>query len=568
MSGTAGRRSMAIALAGLLAGGGTALAQMHQAFGAATFLSPPGWSISSQPGMQVFSVVTGQDRCMIMLSAEHASPPGLAAAFSAAWQALFGTGFRRVGLPASVEQRSAMGSRYAVGEGPLEDAAGNRLVARLHVFPVGSSSQWVALIGNGAAALSACQDGWTIFFQSLRFPAEAAEATKPVEPAGSGAVEETNSDGPQRFDNISFVPPRGWSVRRLKGFVHLSAAGVRDPERLEVFLLSGHRGTDLAAEVGTAWEEVRTLVNAESMRNVSGRNFDLDQPALTLAGVEYLRGNGGMRMGGAEWDVTIFALRAGERIERVAVLAHAFTENLTRYSTATNPRYAKEIRQLVFRMTFANQPERSIAPAGLRSSGIEGVWAGLGMSFGRIKPELAVFFDNGLAYFGSSLPLEGLDGIDPVVEQTSHPRDWGTYTWTGDSGVLNLPWGVVPLRRTGAALELTPNRTLHRYTRLVMPASASLDGTWCYENASCLQLTSDGRFEDRGAIRSAEHSLYAWPQAPAGGQGKYALREHTLQLSYDGGAVVRVAFPGVEDGSTSSPSRLWLGWNFDLLARR
>ena len=550
--------------------------QRPQEFGAATFVAPIGWTLESKPRMQVFSWARGQDRCMLAVTAEEPAPPGLPEAFAAAWRMLLSGSFRNARQPASLEQTSATGARYAVGEGDIEDGSGIRLVARLHVFPLGALSQSVLLIGNGAAALATCRESSEAFFGSLRFRTAATGA--PQSPPSSASLSATTggpsagdasaAGEPQHFDNLRFVPPKGWSVRRNTGMIHLSAAGVRDPERLEVLLLPGHLAVSLEREVEVTWSELQSLLTAELMQNVSGRNYDLAEPGRSLTGIEYLKANGGMRIGGAEWDVTVYALRAGERVERVVVLARAFSENLTRFTTANNPRYAKEIRRLVFRMRFANQPEQPLAPSGLRPGGIVGVWAGLGMSFGTIKSELAVFFDNGLAYFGPRLPLEGLDGIDPVVEQATHRRDWGTYTWNGSAGVLRMPYGDIPLRSTGASLELTTNRTPHRYIKLVMPAPGHLDGTWCFGDGGCLRFTPEGRFEDLGAVRIAEHSVYAWPETPPRGTGRYTLRKHTLHLSYDGGPELRLAFPGLEDGSISSPSVLRLGWNVDLLTRR
>jgi hypothetical protein len=555
-----------------------ATAQQAQEFGAASFVAPAGWSLDSHPRMQVFSWVRGRDRCMLVMSAEEQSPPGLEAAFAAAWRTLFTGAYRKAEQPASVERTSPTGSRYAVGEGHLEDAAGNRLVARLHVFPLGSTSQWIALIGNRAPALTACGNDWETFFTTLRFRLTATESTpsssppgaaQPVDHAVPGNTEGVAADSPRQFENLSFVPPRGWTVRRMNGLVQLSAAGTRGAEKLDVLLLPGRvSSASLEQELEATWGEIRSLLNAELLRNVSGRTYDLDEPGRSLAGVEYLKGNGGMRTGSAEWDVSVYVLRAEDRVERVAVLARAFTENLSKVTTANNPRFSSEIRQLVFRLKFANQPERSLPPAGLRPGGIVGVWAGLGMSFGRIKTEFAVFFDNGLAYFGPGMPTEGLHEIDPVVEQPVHRRDWGTYTWAGGAGVLTMPYGTIPLRSSGPVLELTTNQTPHRYIKLVLPLSSRLDGTWCYGDGKCLRFTPEGRFEDSGAVRVAEHSLYAWPEAPPGGAGKYLVRDHTLYLVYDGGPELRIAFPGIEDGRTSSPNDLRLGWNADLLTRR
>jgi hypothetical protein len=554
-----------------------AFAQRPQEFGAATFVAPIGWTVESNPRLQVFSWVRGPNRCLIVVTPEEPAPPDLPAAFASAWRALLLSGYRSAQMPTSQERTSASGARYSFGEGELEDPNGNRLIARMHVFLLRSTSQWIVLLGSGNAALAGCRSSWEEFFASVRLRSLAMDPTPSVrlpgeapasEPPASRAGGVTAADGKQAFENLLFLPPPGWSLRRNTGMIHLSAAGVRDPERLEVLLLRGHLAVSLEQAVEATWVELQSLLTAELMRNVSGKAYDLGEPSRSLTGVEYLKANGAMRIGGAEFDVTVYALRAGDRIERVAVLARAFTEKLTRFTTASHPRYAKDIRRLVFRMRFANQSEKPLAPAGLEPAGIVGVWAGLGVSFGTIKPEIAVFFDNGLAYFGPRLPLEGLDAIDPVVEQPAHRRDWGTYTWDGNAGVLRMPYGEIPLRSTGSRLELTTNRTPHRYLRLVMPASGYLDGTWCVGDGACLRFAPDGRFEDQGAIRIAEHSLYAWPATPASGKGRYTLRDHTLHLAYDGGPELRIAFPGLEDGNTSSPSALRLGWNVDLLTRR
>jgi hypothetical protein len=542
-------------------------AQAPQDFGAATFVAPAGWSLDGQAGLQIFSRVRGRERCMLMVAAPTPSPSGSEPAFAAAWRTIFSGAYRKAEQPVSAERTSPAGSRYAFGEGQLEDAAGNRFVALLHVFLLGPNTQSILLLANDAQALAGCRPDWEAFFGSLRFRPVAAGAS----PSGAPPVVAPPEDRPVpgSFENISFVAPAKWTVLRRNNLVQLSATDTRGPEKLDVLLLPGHvSAASLERELEATWWEVRSLLGAEAMRNVSGRNYDLDETGRSLAGVEYLRGNGGMKTGSAEWDVSVYVLRAADRVERVAVIARAFTENLSRLTTANNPRFSREIRELVFRMKFANQPQRPLAPAGLRPGGIVGVWAGLGMSFGRIKTEFAIFFDNGLAYFGPGFPLQGLHEIDPVVEQPSHRRDWGTYTWSGGAGVLTMPYGEIPLRSTGSGLELTTNRTSHRYIRLVLPSSSRLDGTWCYGDAKCLRLKPDGGFEDNGAVRVAEHSLYGWPQAPPGGTGRYLLRDHTLYLTYDGGPELRIAFPGIEDGSTSSPNELRFGWNADLLTRR
>ena len=334
-------------------------------------------------------------------------------------------------------------------------------------------------------------------------------------------------------------------------------------------LLPGRRSSvPLPNEFDAAWSEVRTLLGAEQMLTVNRVPYELEQPTRSLRGTEYVRGKGGLRRSDGTYSVELYVFRAGDRAERVAVVSRDFRDNTLMTTTWNNALYWRAIRELVFTMKFANHSERAIAPTGLRPGGIVGVWAGLSMTMGRITTNFAIFFDNGLAYFGPKFPSHGLLDIDPVVEQPAYLRYWGTYTMTGDAGVLTMPYGAIPLRRLGTALELTTNRTPHRFVRLAMP-DGSLDGTWCYDSGPCLRLTADGRFEDNGAVRIAEHSTYADPSTPAGGQGRYSLRSHTLVLTYDSGPEIRMGFAGLpSDRRAPSPADIRLGFEADLLKRR
>jgi hypothetical protein len=241
----------------------TVIAQRPQEFGAATFVAPIGWAVEDNPRLQVFSWVRGPDRCMVVVTPEEPAPPGLSEAFAAAWQTLLSTGYRSTRLPASQERTSASGVRYGFGEGELQDANGNRLMARLHVFPLGSTSQWIVLLANGASALAGCRDSWDVFFASVRFRPVASEPLSP-QTAGLGAA-----DTAQPFENLSFVPPKGWTVRRSTGMVHLSATDVRGPERLEILVLSGRVAVSLERELEATWLELRSLDGAEQKSNFS-----------------------------------------------------------------------------------------------------------------------------------------------------------------------------------------------------------------------------------------------------------------------------------------------------------
>jgi hypothetical protein len=336
-----------------------------------------------------------------------------------------------------------------------------------------------------------------------------------------------------------------------------------------VLLLPGRRASGpLANEFDAAWAEVRSLVGGEQMLTVNRVPYDLQQPTRTLRGTEYLRGQGGLRRRDGNYNVDLVVFHPGDRVERVAVISRDFRDNLLMTTSWNNPVYYRAVREFVFSLEFANEPERPLAPAGLRPGGVVGVWAGLGMSFGKITGNFAVFFDNGLAFYAAHFPPRGLLDIDPVLEQPAQLRYWGTYSMNGDAGTLTMPYGTIPIRQTGTGLELTTNQQRHKFVRLSMP-DAQLDGTWCMPDGQCLRLTADGRFEDSGAIRAVEHSTYPVSLSPPNGRGRYVLRSHTLILNYDSGEEMRVAFVGLPpDRRAPAPSEIRLGFEPDVLVRR
>ena len=488
------------------------LAQQSSEFGAASFVPPPGWAVDSRPAMQSFTRVRGADRCMVLISAQEPANGALDAAFARVWTAAFNpANYNRADRPASVEQISPAGYRHAVGESALEDRAGRQLVVRLHVFPVGQNIQAVIYLGSSRAVLDDCRDDWNRFFASLRFPsvepvrsavAGAGAAPTPAAPSpkaapGSGvapAPNATTDAGPQRFDNVTFTPPAGWSVRRASGVIEMTPSDVKGMERLQLLLLPGRRSSAaLAAEIDAGWAELRGLLGGEQLRTVNGVPFEVEQPVRWLSGREWQRATGGIRRADGPYSVELYVFRAGDRVERAAVVSRDFRDGGVMVTTRNNAVYSRAIRELLFRMTFANDPGRELARPRLTPDGIVGVWAGLSMSTGEIQTNFAIFFDNGLAYFGPKFPVEGLLEIDPVVEQPAQQRSWGTYSLTGDAGSITMPYGSIPVRRTATGLELTTNRTVHRFIRLAMPDGA-LDGTWCLSGGQCLRLTPAGRF--------------------------------------------------------------------------
>jgi hypothetical protein len=565
----------------------TAGAQSPQRFGAASYSPPPGWALETRPTLQTLTRIRGTELCMVVVYADEPSPPGLDRAFAQAWSTVFNASlYRSAPLPQMAVRTSPAGHRHAAGEGELVDNGNNRFIARMHVFPAGERTQTVVLLGNGRAALDACRPEWDTFFASLRFPsvepeaaagrgapAAAGQAAAGAGPAASNSRADSSFPpgsraGSLRFENFVFVPPAGWKAEQSGDAAVLTPAEMRGDEVLRLLLLPGRPAAgDLRQEFARSWSEVASTMGAEPMRSVNGGPFDLDEPGRSARGWEYLHGSGGMRVpGGGAWSVELYVIKAGDRFERIVAAARDFRDNTLMTSALAGARWRREIQGLVFTLGFTNLPAVDVAPAGVRGGGVTGVWAGMAMSFGTLKPHFAIFFDNGMAYFGPGFPARGLSGIDPSVEEHGARRYWGRYTTEAGTGTITMPYGTIPLRLAGPDLTLTTNNTDHRFGRLTMPDPGALVGTWCLDDGRCLRLAGDGRFEDGGAVRVLEHSTYPFPESPGSGRGRYEVRDYTLTLRYDQGPEVRLAFLGLA-GTPAAPLML-VSFNVDVLTRR
>ena len=134
-----------------------------------------------------------------------------------------------------------------------------------------------------------------------------------------------------------------------------------------------------------------------------------------------------------------------------------------------------------------------------------------------------------------------------------------------------MPYGEIPLRLEATGLVMTTNNTPHKFIRSYAPASATLNGRYCFESGDgCITFGSNGQFQDQGAARVVEHATYPYPLTPERGQGTYEIRDYTLILRYAGGPEVRIGFPGFFDRAAAqnpSPPEIVLSFNLDKLKR-
>jgi hypothetical protein len=537
-----------------------------------SFTTPPGWSSSEGDGQLVLVPGDMTDQTavvVVLLGAESLRGTPFPDWFQARL-AKDAAGAKV--LRDSPVQSGTSGSLQVLSTGrTIQDAAGGVRLQIVYAIADATQAGAAMVLTASEAALTKYLPSVQQLFRTLRFSAPAAAAEPPIAATPSPPAAAAGTQG--TFQNVLYTVPAGWAARENAGGVALSPQGaLQGDETLDVVILPGKVATNLEQEFGTTWREVVAMLSAESMRNVSGAPYDLEEVGRSASGWDFLRGTGGARNAQQRFTVSLFLAKVKDRIERVAIIAREIRVNLTTAHAAANPRFAGVIDELLFGLRFANWTAPAFPEARLAGGAITGVWRGISMFGGRLGTGAVIFFSDGSTWFGGSFPTYGLDGVKPHLANSADRRRWGRYQFENGAGTLTMPYGAIPLRLDGAALVLTTNQTPHRFIRSHPPAAGRLDGRYCLTSgAGCLTLTADGQFRDEGAVRVVEHAVYPYPVSPERGQGTYQIRDYTLVLRYEGGPEVRVAFPGFVDRAAAqspSPEEIVLSFNLDPLRKR
>jgi hypothetical protein len=192
-----------------------------------------------------------------------------------------------------------------------------------------------------------------------------------------------------------------------------------------------------------------------------------------------------------------------------------------------------------------------------------------------LKVKQLLLFSNGQAYFGRYFPLEGLDGINTLINAENNPRDWGTYSLNSGRGLLKLPYGEFPMRVENDKLIVTTNKTDHAFIRLNDVDYVKFNGTYVMDESygiiPAITFTHDGKFTDKGAIRILCHEYVdCLNPALAPGSGVYEVKNHSVIFNYSDGRKIKVAFTeaGFDKNNVDPSSTLIVGFNNDVLKRQ
>lgn len=538
---------------------------------------PPGWISGEQDGQFILAPSDMTDETAVVSVLYGAEK--LAGKSFQQWlkeRMASGVGPQATVLQDSAVQSGSSGGIQTLSTGrTVQDSSGGVRLQIYHALSDGTLAAGAMVITSSEKAVSKYMPAIQALFGSMNFGKQVPAPGAAQEKSGTTAAPapQPSAAGTRTFHNVIYTPPPGWAVRENSAGAVVSPQGqLQGEESLDVVILPGKTGSDLEQEFRTTWNEVCGMLNAQSMRTVNGAMYDTEGVQRSWNGWDYMRGEGGAFNDQIRYTLGLFLVKVNGRIERVAIVSREMQVNLMVATASHNPRFENAINDFLFGLRFANFQAPGFPEARLTGGPITGVWGGISMFGGQLKTGAAVFFSDGSAWFGSGFPTRGLADSKPHIQSGSDLRRWGKYKFEGTTGVLAMPYGEIPLRLEPTGLVLVTNNTPHKFIRSHMPAIASLNGRYCFEDGSeCIAFTPGGRFQDQGVGRVIEHSAYPYPLSPERGEGTYEIRDYTLILRYAGKVELRVGFPGYFDRSEAqnpNPGEIVLSFNLDKLKKR
>lgn len=207
---------------------------------------------------------------------------------------------------------------------------------------------------------------------------------------------------------------------------------------------------------------------------------------------------------------------------------------------------------------------------------LTGVWMGLVnrwavTGYYTDQIDYMTIFDDGTFYH--DIPIEGLGSFDRNKSRNEKKDLWGTYTFDGSKGVMQIE-DYLPDN-----LEMDEKGNLKKgsspYYRCHSVDGLKLKGEWSlyadpvdqkeYAN-DVISFTLDGKFVDKGIFATGGFYLpeqfenYSVPaENVAAGKGTYEIKDFTLTLRYDDGRIRKASFNLIFSAKPEqSPSRIYI----------
>ncbi len=549
-----------------------------ESFDIVEYTVPAGYSTQDKDGLRIFIKENKQTGgyCILSLFKSKGAATAIEKDFQTAWSDIVVQAYNGPGKPGATEKSVSNEDWTAMSGSALLKIDGADAMALLTVFNNKQKTISVfALLNDNNYAAEIDQ-----FLQAIEINQQAHGTNRKTQPPvqNNQPVSTTHKiTGMQTYGNFLYQLPNGWTSQQQPNYLELFPQELREHEIFSILLLKGNNSNaPLQQELAACWDEFAIMMNAQKMREVSGKQYLEDEIHKTAAGWEYLAGHGSIRTG-SNFFVHAYVIRTNGRSERVIVLSKEIRLDGLRNNIDPSRHhypYYVAITDFIFNLRFANLNSPVLPNAAWKGTGISGVWAGLGFTGGAIKTMYAVFFSNGQVFYGNPFPVQGLFQLDTYAEKERSIRNWGTYSFQNGKGNVTMPFGSFPIRMEADKLVFTPIREEHKFIKMAAIDNIRLNGTWAIKNRNgkwvTVSFSPGGKFTDNGAVRVLDHTVYDYYSvADGGGTGSYLIKDHSLIFQYSDGRVLSIAFPGMQFiQNNNSPEKLVLSSNNDVLQKQ
>lgn len=544
-----------------------------ETFDIITYHPPKDWKKDLKEGAVNYTNLntTAGTFCVITMYASTESVGDAQKNFNNEWTNLVVTPYKAEANPKTETQTTADGWEAVTGASQV-NVDGNDIYIMLTV---------ISGFGKSVSIRSSLNDqSYTTQIDALFETMELAKIPGPAPDNNNTRTFIQSTVGTGKFRLMTYTAPAGWSEQQFSDGVVFKPLDLPAGEQLAIQIMEPLNATgSLEQALAQSFDEATAMYKATSMYQAGGK-YGKKASQKSFNGWEYIRGLGGIQIGGNEQGLEVFVVQVNNRFERVAVLeSRKYCGGVSRYYSTDRVNYRTDIENLLFSLQFSDFNGKVLRSGVAKGSGIIGLWQGTIQGTGaatglNLEVFSPVFFTNGQVYFGPKFPTEGLDGLNSRVPPELYPRNWGTYTFSNGSGILKLPFADIPIRTEGNKLIVTKNQRDWPLYKLNDVDGARFSGTYrmseSYGIIPVISFTADGQFTDNGAIRVLYHqgSDCANPGFKPG-SGSYEVRNYSIMFNYSDGRKIKIAFLGTEyEKNNPSPPKLRMSYNEDPLIRQ
>ncbi len=550
-----------------------------ETFDIATYKAPKDFKKEAKPGVVNLTNVNAATGgfCVIAMFASTTSTGDAEKDFEREWAALVVTPYKAEANPKTETQTNTEGWEVVTAAAPIT-VDGNALYIILTVASGFGKTMSIRTSLN--------DESYTAQVDALFASMDLDKTKSPsMNNTHTTSVPATGSTG--KFGLMNYNAPTGWSHQIFSDGVVFKPLGLPADEHLAMQIMQPlNFSGSLEQALQQSFDEAAAMYNGTKMNYIGEGNYKKEQAKTSFRGWEYIRCNGGVRIGNNEYPpefgLDLFVIKINNRFERIAVLKSRKINrscSMSSFYADDRQQYKNAIDNLLFSIHFDDGGEASLQPGTTDGGGALGVWQGISMQTSatsgiRYNVFSPIFLSNGQAYFGAKFWGEGLDGLDTRIPPEINRRDWGTYTFSNGRGILKMPYANIPLRMEGNTLIITANQTDHRFYNLPSVDGARFNGTYVMSEAfgkiPAITFTADGRFTDNGAVRILYHEYNdCINPGLTPGSGTYEVKDYTITFNYTDGRKIKIAFLGTEyDITNQSPATIAMSFNEDTMTRQ